>query len=313
MKTLKDKLILDKLTFLANIHRVPATIFTDEDSMKQFKCPESALKFFLKYAFERSGSAPAFKYMAKEALEKAIDNFNENRDFKEKDFKNLWKEFRKLKEKNNLIGSSNKKYDGDEKDKGLNRERNLFYNKGICEKNRKCSVLQILQILKKEASTNNLSSWCSSKLENNEIKIAYNKLLKIRGIGPKIASLYLRDIAYLKGIRYDKQNDFSLLMPIDTWIAQAYKIIFNKKESTTELIKLEKDRKRIQDEIVKICCDNDICPIEFNKGAWYFGSKIAKTYDRFQMALEDDSKANEFIREAFTLLEKEKSALSKFL
>jgi hypothetical protein len=282
--------IKEKLEFLARFHVVPVTMFTNDDhKTKQFECPKIALKIFLKdYAFEKSGAAMAYKYMAVKAINNTKINF---KNIKDEEIKNLWKEFEKQKTENDEIG--------------LNVNCNPLFTNKDSNNRAKHSILTVLRMNNIE----NLADGIYKKLSIGEINKAYDLLIKIRGIGPKIASLYLRDIAFLKKnelfndrINLSKNENYYLLQPIDTWLEQAFKILDNKNIKNADEIK---------NEIIRICLKNGVNALEFNKGAWYFGSRLAKTYKRLKDALEDNSKAEEYIKDTLEIGKKEFIELNK--
>lgn len=88
-----------------------------------------------------------------------------------------------------------------------------------------------------------------------------------RGIGPKIASLHLRDITYNGELAESEIKDQRYLQSIDTWIDQALSIIFGNRNP--------KALKEKQEIIVRLCEEAKISPISFNQGVWVLGSQIA--------------------------------------
>lgn len=282
------KSIEEQLKFISKFHKVPAEMFYSEDNEEQFKCPKTALKIFLEYAFERAGSAVAYKYMGKQALEKTKIDFNNiTKDVIDK----LWENYKILSQDNNLLTID----DNGEQTYRLKQDRNLFYCNNHNDTSKKQSILDVFKNY--DDKIVNMATWCCDKIINNEIKKAYSRLIKIRGIGPKIASLYLRDIAYICEIDTKRFKDSYLLQPIDTWIAQAFDIILNDKSISLNNLNTDAKRKVVQEKIHTICVEYKVSPIEFNKGAWYFGSRISRTYNRMKSALCDAQEAKKLIKD----------------
>jgi hypothetical protein len=120
----------------------------------------------------------------------------------------------------------------------------------------------------------NLASRVKSLIQNKQTKEAHELVTSIRGIGTKIASLYLRDIVYLGRIPEREIKDQYYLQPIDTWIEQTLSIIFGDIKPTV--------LKKKQEIIVKLCETANVSPVAFSQGAWMFGSQIAGDYSTFQ-------------------------------
>jgi hypothetical protein len=131
--------------------------------------------------------------------------------------------------------------------------------------------------------------WCILNSENiiissknalkaGQTKEAWAKLVKIRGIGPKVASLFLRDVAirYENELRLPKDNDRWLLQPIDIWVRR---IVMHLDNNINKNARYE--------ELAKWIVSKSKRPEYCNQGMWYFGAKIAQTEFRLDNYLED--------------------------
>ena len=87
----------------------------------------------------------------------------------------------------------------------------------------------------------------------------------------------MRDIAFIAQLDENRISDPHLLQPIDTWLDQTLRIVFEE-EVPTELQKK-------QASIFKLCKESDISPISFNQGAWVLGSQIAGEFEAFKKIL----------------------------
>jgi hypothetical protein len=105
----------------------------------------------------------------------------------------------------------------------------------------------------------------------------------ITGIGPKIASLYLRDLVDIYDDLESKiaPEDLPLLQPIDVWVRRvAYKagIVGNEQMSDVD----------IQKNIVRVCRELGVSALRFNQGAWYLGKNafeiLLETLDRLSLS-----------------------------
>lgn len=111
----------------------------------------------------------------------------------------------------------------------------------------------------------NVTRYSVAAIERGDIKALFGDLIGIIGIGPKIASVYTRDLVDL----YDLENriapeDLSLLQPIDVWVRRVvYKIGIVGEEQLSDV--------DIQKRIVLACHDLGVSAMRFNQGAWYLG------------------------------------------
>lgn len=107
-------------------------------------------------------------------------------------------------------------------------------------------------------------------IKSHRLIDAYHQLDSIWSIGPKIASLILRDVVYIYDLSdYIKnKEDYYYLQPVDTWVHQISKEI-----GLIEEVKIYKNEAR---DIVDRCHDFEVNPIHYNQGAWYLGANSHK-------------------------------------
>lgn len=113
----------------------------------------------------------------------------------------------------------------------------------------------------------NIVTFAINEMRNGKTGNIYDQLIGLPQIGPKLASLYLRDIVLL----YDLQKFLATetqkyLQPIDTWVRQVV-------ERLGIIGKNEKDPIAISEKIVAQCRNHSVCPLLFNAGAWYVGAR----------------------------------------
>ena len=239
-----------------------------------------ALKVFLNnYAYERQGVAPAYHLIATETIERYYLG-NEIKSLNELDALKLWGLYQSIARNEYKLYDENKsKIKVNEKNNPLNKD------KGI--------------VLIGDLIVKNLAAESHNALQNNKTSKIYERISKVRGIREKITSFYLRDIACLSNINENTITDNYLLQPIDTWIEQSVEIINKGKIEFKNII----DKQKF---IVRICKKNDISPISFNQGLWFFGSKIAKNNKNLRKSFDDYNFAldiiNKYINETKQLL-----------
>lgn len=133
------------------------------------------------------------------------------------------------------------------------------------------SILNFASKLKEK----NIVKYSISKIKKGELKSHFYELQTIISIGPKIASLYLRDLVWMYSLeRLISKDDLVYLQPVDTWVR---KVAF--KTGIIDDIKLSDTQ--VRQKIVEACQNLDISTIKFNQGAWYVG------YYAFDIVLEN--------------------------
>ena len=225
-----------------------------------------ATSLFLEgYAFERQGRSPSFSPAAVEAIKKAEVSKSPE------DFPlDVWLNFSKLLN-----------------DSGLNRKLNpLCPQFPLYHPSSSCNCIWCV------LNGDNIIDISRQALIDGQTKNIWERLKKIQGVGPKIASLFLRDVAIWYGLpHYENENcrflgeddNRWLLQPVDIWIRRIV-VDLNKpnmnKETKNEVIAKW---------IVKSCDEPEFC----NQGMWYFGARIAKTEFQLENYLKEPKKTIE--------------------
>ena len=213
--------------------------------------PFDSLRFFLReYAFERQGRSRDFAAVANEVI---LEAPKEEKDFSSLKAKKIWNTFtKKLSEvsvkpnyaRNPLCP------------KGTKYTNNKGNTKIV---NQKC----VIDLVQEELGNVSIVSFARKKLNSDqELEEAYEILNKINGVGPKIASLFLRDVA----VMYDCKkisNNKKLLQPIDTWIRYCVQICAGNTKLTGGCA----------DFLIKATDE----PEKANQGIWYFCSQVAQS------------------------------------
>lgn len=198
-----------------------------------------AIRIFLDgYAFERQGRNPSYSHAAIDAIN-AVYSYQPRQEFPEI----VWKNFSGL-----LPG------------KGLNINVNPLFHKET-----QCSCVWC------KTKSENLIVKAIEALRNSRVKEIWEEIKYIRGIGPKIASLFLRDISVQFGLN-PLQNRW-LLQPVDIWVRRTAFILSSKKVNDEDLAKF----------IVENCNE----PEKINQGIWYFSTQIAGSEFKLSKSLQD--------------------------
>jgi len=253
--------LLDIVSYIYKKHFIGDKKFKDQlDEKNGFL----ALKVFLNnYAYTRQGTPNAYSRIAIKCISERYNNGNKWHIPTIADAKKVWERYKQIaKEEYNLIN--------DKGEAKVNQKRNpLNEINGI-----------IIQIASPELS--NIALYIKNQLINKRTKEAYNLIKCIGGCGEKITSFYLRDIADIALENNEIENeseiyDLYLLQPMDTWLNQIFKIIFNDEKFSLQ-------EKQIR--IVKLCQKVQVSTISFNQGAWILGSQLAGNYGKFQNVLK---------------------------
>jgi len=194
-----------------------------------------AMIFYTTYIHERQGSNPRFPLYHREALKRAMNgkNFDDilvsDNSFPEK----VWKHFQEMS------------------GKGTNPK----ITKGV--------VSEILYEMRNEHETNIINL-----LKNKNLLEAFRWLDGIRGIGPKLASFFLRDIwSFVGEWKNVPESSLRYLQPIDRWIR------FWSKRCWPDIDwKSNSKEKEFSKRVTEECLNAKINPVAFNKGAWFAGS-----------------------------------------
>lgn len=111
----------------------------------------------------------------------------------------------------------------------------------------------------------NILHFLIEQIKSKKTAEAYRNLDRIWSIGPKIASLILRDVVYIYELEnYLDKEDYYFLQPIDTWVHNLSKSI--------DLVDRDKIYRGEAKDITDKCFGLGVNPIHYNQGAWYIGS-----------------------------------------
>lgn len=143
----------------------------------------------------------------------------------------------------------------------------------------------ILEFLARCESTN-IVAYAKQNLEQENVRTVHQQLsTEINGIGNKIASFFLRDVATFYHILPSK--DRHLLQPIDVWVRRI----------SGQLMGRQTSDEGIAIWIVQEAAKCGVSPEAVNQGMWYFGSQIGGSEYRVSRALADPKFAKGLVDE----------------
>ena len=218
-----------------------------ENKNNYLTSPKEALFFILSFSFYQ-GRRDELSSMFEERAKTALESFLEN---------------------NNVLLYGSPRITGKEnlraKYKGL---YDLLKQNKVNKEGDRLMVISLVNFIQFN-NEKNILRLLIEQIKSKKIAEAYRNLDGIWSIGPKIASLILRDIVYIYGIENCLSGeDYYFLQPIDTWVHNLSKRI--------ELVKKDKIYRDEAKDITDKCFKFGVNPIHYNQGVWYVGSNSLK-------------------------------------
>lgn len=209
---------------------------------------QSLAVFLDGYAFERAGRAPKYSVTAaKIVAQRQLENL---------DPKSVWDEFCM-------------EFGG----KGVNPKVNPlapkgteFAHKGGQHRTMGISVIELDRTLDMP-----LVRWVVNNLANAP-KIVHARLQNISGVGEKIASFFMRDVACRFNVFPARPEDRRLLQPVDIWVERAARC-------------LGAPVGRAADFLVEWSRTDGNRPERVNQGIWLFGAEVVRSEDLLEAFL----------------------------
>jgi 3-methyladenine DNA glycosylase/8-oxoguanine DNA glycosylase len=110
----------------------------------------------------------------------------------------------------------------------------------------------------------NIVCWAEEMLRAGDVRPVHELLISINGVGAKIASLFLRDVAWACEIRPTQSRE--LFQPVDMWVRR----YVHHWEQNDEL-----EDPACAHWIVERASEAAVSPERVNAGMWYFGARVA--------------------------------------
>ena len=247
--------------------------------------------FLVGYAFERQGAKPDYRHVATDVV------------------KELARQHHTLSDANTvqLAWDLFRNYAGEEK---LNYANNplcpqgTFYERktGLAVTYNK-SIIEFLVNISRSGLPSNIVTFAMTGLQLDRTRAVHDAIQEINGIGSKIASLFLRDVAVFYNVF--PAEDRYLLQPVDVWIRRAFERLAPQKGTNTEDIDM------IQRWILEEAVREEVCAEAVNQGIWYFSSQIANSDYRMSKALDDLVYARALLKEYIEDIRGEVTAAEK--
>ena len=256
-----------------------------------------ALGLFLEgYAFERQGRRPDYGPAAVDSILKAKSNGGA---LGRQHVNQIWNDFKgylggnKLNEANNPLcplGTS-------------------YVQKKACRTTNKQSILEFLLNMSAIGLPPNIIVYAKAGLAYDQSKTVHEKIREINGIGPKIASLFLRDVARFYSVF--PSRDRHLLQPVDVWVRRIVKELGGPvKDPGNQDAKVdEAAQKWIVNESARL----SVTPEAANQGMWYFATQVAGSYYRLKNSIHNTTYAEGLLTQHKQALERAAKAAASIV
>ena len=145
------------------------------------------------------------------------------------------------------------------------------------------------------------------KIERSDIEDAFALLMKIRGVGEKVAKFMVRDLIFFftewgkqERIPYGwRIENLDCAVPVDRWVRRVTLSIPSLRQCFCELLEDEELDKYVSKAIVEICSKLGINPLRFDFGAYWIGVEVLeKQWKKFERG-KQFSKTYEFLKREF--------------
>ena len=227
----------------------------------------SLLAFFCHYAFARRGKDR--EDLSRFALE-AVQRVQGDGDFidllKLEDGTSLWEAFADICTENR-------------------RKNNESQNRGLIQ-----GMLELSQEIHEADGVGSIAGWMISGVtKTRRLEPQFERVVDIRGVGPKSTSTFMRDMAYMFELEQQVEPaDRIYIHPIDRWLRMMarYLVPETGMEKVADWI--------IAGKISKYSRRAGVSGIAFNMGSTYFGQRVVKDPDNFEEALKKLALGEEF-------------------
>lgn len=204
---------------------------------------------FAHYAFARRGKDRfELSELALMAMDATFDNVTYKQFLKKDDAVELWDNFKAICHKRR-------------------RKAMEQLNRGIIQ-----GLAELAQEIYKQDGVGSIAGWVVDGIEKTEGRVEpqFLRMVDVRGVGPKLASVFLRDVVYMYGLEDSiEPMDLLYIQPIDKWIRLIGPYIAEEvTEKTADWV--------LAGKLVKYTRRAEISGIRFNMGATYFGMREVK-------------------------------------
>ncbi len=143
----------------------------------------------------------------------------------------------------------------------------VLHDQGLKKGGDRLMVVSLLNFIQANEEKN-IVRFIIMRIKSGDLPKVYAEIDSIWSIGPKIASLILRDIVYIYQLEkyLDDEKSYNYLQPVDTWVHQLAKKLNLINPDRTSIYKDEAK------DISLKCFEYGVNPIHFNQAVWYLGT-----------------------------------------
>jgi endonuclease III len=143
--------------------------------------------------------------------------------------------------------------------------REALVDAGLTNQYDRQMVVDIVTLLG-ELDGQSITDYVVTELESRAAEEMFDRFQAVQNIGPKKATLYLRDIVVVHDLEAHIQpDDYRYLFPVDTWVHRV-----GRRLGIVDTA--DPDWRANSESLVRACTEQDISPLAFNQGAWYLGA-----------------------------------------
>lgn len=215
---------------------------------------------FAHYAFARRGKDRfELSELALMAMDATFDNVTYKQFLKKDDAVELWDNFKAICHKRR-------------------RKAMEQLNRGIIQ-----GLAELAQEIYKQDGVGSIAGWVVDGIEKTEGRVEpqFLRMVDVRGVGPKLASVFLRDVVYMYGLEDSiEPMDLLYIQPIDKWLRLIGPYIAEEvSDKTADWV--------LAGKLVKYTRRAEISGIRFNMGSTYFGMREVKDPDLYTEKLAE--------------------------
>lgn len=209
--------------------------------------------FFGHYAFARRGKErDELAEMSLACIDKALEQEGAEKLLKRKDGEILWELFME-------------QCGGDEE------KANEGQNRGLIQ-----GMLELMQEVYELTGDGSVPHWIvNSAHKTRRLEPQFDRIVDIRGVGPKTTSMILRDVCYYFDLEdLVDPKDLVYVQPVDRWLRLLARIIVPEPgmDSAADWV--------IAGKVAKYCRKAGYSCIRFNMGTVYFGQRIVRSPEK---------------------------------
>lgn len=126
-----------------------------------------------------------------------------------------------------------------------------------------------------------IATWITDGIrKTGRLEPQFFRIVDVRGIGPKLTSLLLRDIVYLSGLENSVETaDRIYIQPIDKWIRLLAPYVIDEEDAEAYADWI------LAGKIFKYTRRAGVSPVRFNMGATWFGMREVRVQENLERAV----------------------------